>query len=347
MRRKAHSVPRGPQPLSAGRPKRNSEQFTTPEDHRKFTELYNVQHLAIEQARPGQQGCITTIQRLYSMLKGEAKFDPEIEEAPLGSLEGSTSSPAGRLQSRHPHRILRLHHRRRMPPLDLQPLASGPRILRRLSDRPHRDALEADVRLFQQNLVSEYSHEQAVADGVNVGFDVYRIRPKSPSTARVVEAGIVGRKARPPDAQKRVGSSSTRTLTISDQLDRDVVTPDQIRTIIRTFRDKLFTEIFPGRTEVPKTLIFAKDDSHAEDIVHIVREEFGKGNDFCQKITYKAGVVRIPVKRKLEDGTEVDEYEYKSSGITAEQRISDFRNNYNPRIAVTVDMIATGTDGDP
>ena len=71
------------------------------------------------------------------------------------------------------------------------------------------------------------------------------------------------------------------------QLDRDVVTPSQIRTVIRTFRDRLFTDIYPGRTIVPKTLIFAKDDSHAESIVEIVREEFGKGNDFCQKITYK------------------------------------------------------------
>ncbi len=72
-----------------------------------------------------------------------------------------------------------------------------------------------------------------------------------------------------------------------NQLDRDVVAPDQIRKIIQTYRDKLFSEIFPGRTWVPKTLIFAKDDAHAENIVEIVREEFGKGNDFAQKITYR------------------------------------------------------------
>ena len=80
---------------------------------------------------------------------------------------------------------------------------------------------------------------------------------------------------------------------IADELDRRVVAKDQIRTIIRTFRDRLFTEIFPGRTDVPKTLIFAKDDSHAEDIVQIVREEFGKGNDFAQKITYRTGTARV------------------------------------------------------
>jgi hypothetical protein len=96
------------------------------------------------------------------------------------------------------------------------------------------------------------------------------------------------------------------------QLDREVVAPDQIRTVIRTFKENLFTDLFPGRTEVPKTLIFAKDDSHAEDIVHIVREEFGKGNEFCKKITYK------------------------TTGDKPEDLIASFRNSYNPRIAVTL-----------
>ncbi len=109
----------------------------------------------------------------------------------------------------------------------------------------------------------------------------------------------------------------------AQQLDRDVVSVDQIRTVVQTFRDKLFTEIFPGRTEVPKTLIFAKDDSHAEDIVRIVREEFCKGNDFAQKITYK------------------------TTGKKPEDLITEFRTSYYPRVAVTVDMIATGTDIKP
>ena len=74
---------------------------------------------------------------------------------------------------------------------------------------------------------------------------------------------------------------------------------------------------------MPKTLIFAKDDSHAEDIVKILREEFGKGNDFAQKITYR------------------------TTGKKPEDIIAEFRNSYFPRIAVTVDMIATGTDIKP
>jgi len=106
----------------------------------------------------------------------------------------------------------------------------------------------------------------------------------------------------------------------ASQLDRSVVSVDQIRTVIRTFKERLFTEIFPGRTEVPKTVIFAKDDSHAEDIVHIVRDEFCKGNEFCKKITYR------------------------TTGEKTEDLIASFRNSYDPRIVVTVDMISTGTD---
>jgi type I restriction enzyme R subunit len=110
----------------------------------------------------------------------------------------------------------------------------------------------------------------------------------------------------------------------SDDLDKNVVAIDQIRLIIQTFRDRVLKEAFPDRTEaVPKTLIFAKDDSHAEDIVKIVREEFGKGNDFCQKITYKV------------------------TGAKPADLIQSFRNSYNPRIVVTVDLIATGTDIKP
>lgn len=108
---------------------------------------------------------------------------------------------------------------------------------------------------------------------------------------------------------------------VPTQLDRDIVNPSQIRMVIRTFRENLFTTLFPRRREVPKTLIFAKTDSHADDIIQIVRKEFGEGNEFCQKITYAAD--------------------------NPEQILSDFRNNYNPRIAVTVDMIATGTDVKP
>jgi type I restriction enzyme R subunit len=98
---------------------------------------------------------------------------------------------------------------------------------------------------------------------------------------------------------------------------------------------------------VPKTLIFAKDDSHADDIVQILREEFGKGNDFAQKITYRTGAAKVRVKKEDKDGNEYEVDEWISTGIKPEDLLSQFRTAYNPRIAVTVDMIATGTDIKP
>ncbi|CAG0935298.1 hypothetical protein TFLX_04130 [Thermoflexales bacterium] len=140
---------------------------------------------------------------------------------------------------------------------------------------------------FNQNLVMEYSRPCAVADGVNVDGQVYRIRTAITERGSTVEAGYYVDK-RDRQTRKVRWESLDEDLSYDAQhLDRAVVAEDQIRTIIRTYRDKLFTDLFPGRSEVPKTLVFAKDDSHAEDIVRIVREEFGKGNEFCQKITYR------------------------------------------------------------
>src|SRR5206468_12013431 len=147
---------------------------------------------------------------------------------------------------------------------------------------------------FNQNLVMEYNHEQAVADGVNVDFDVYQILTKITAGGSTVEAGpqeIIGKRDRQTRQRRWEKLDQDFSYAASD-LDRAVVAEDQIRTVIRTFRDRLFTEIFPGRTHVPKTLIFAKDDSHADDIVRIIREEFGKGNTFCEKITYRTSTAR-------------------------------------------------------
>jgi type I restriction enzyme, R subunit len=176
---------------------------------------------------------------------------------------------------------------------------------------------------FHQNLVMEYSHEQAVADGVNVNYDVYRIRTAITAAGSKVDAGFYVEKRDRETRATRWEQLDDDFAYDPDQLDRDVVAPDQIRTIVKAFKEKLFTEIFPGRTEVPKTLIFAKDDAHAENIVEILREEFGKGNEFAQKITYR------------------------TTGVDPKTLIKTFRNSYHPRIAVTVDMIATGTDIKP
>ena len=302
------------------------QQFVTPDDGRKFTELYNVQHLQSNVLDDVSRVSITTIQRLYSMLRGEAEFDPELEEQSLWEMDGALAHQ--RPKDVAYNRNLPIEYfdvviidecHRSIYNLWRQVLEYFDAYLIGLTATPSKQTFG----FFNQNLVMEYSRQRAVADGVNVDGEVYKIRTQVTEQGSNVEAGYtVGYRDTKTRAQRWAQLDEDLDYTAS-QLDRDVVAPSQIRTVIRTFRDRLFTEIYPGRTIVPKTLIFAKDDNHAETIVEIVREEFGKGNDFCHKITYKV------------------------SGKSLEDLIAEFRNSYNPRIAVTVDMIATGTDVKP
>jgi type I restriction enzyme R subunit len=201
---------------------------------------------------------------------------------------------------------------------------------------------------FKKNLVMEYGHAKAVADGVNVGSDIYRIQTQITQAGSKVDAGFYVDKRDRQTRKVRWEQLDDDLDYDASQLDREVVAPDQIRTILTTFRDRLFTEIFPGRTDVPKSLIFAKDDTHADDIVRICREVFGKGNDFCQKITYRTGFMRIAEMKKQRDGSEKEEFTWKrTSTMSPDEILGAFRNSYAPRIAVTVDMIATGTDIKP
>jgi len=320
------------------------QQFRTSEENRLFTELYNVQHMQSNKLDDVCKVCITTIQRLYAMLRGE-ELDPALEEQSgfetallLKEPPPVTYNPNLPIETfdfivtDECHRSIYNLWRQVLEYFDASIIG--------LSATPSKQTFG----FFNQNLVMEYNHERAVADGVNVGFEVYRIRTLVSEHGSTVNAGFYVDKR---DRQTRKVRWERLDEDLSydpSQLDRLVVTPHQIRTIIQTFKERLFTEIFPGRTEVPKTLIFAKDDSHADDIVQIVREEFGKGNDFAQKITYKTGTARVVNKKQAEDGTEVEEVTWVNTGIKPEHLLSSFRNNYNPRIAVTVDMIATGTD---
>jgi type I restriction enzyme R subunit len=303
------------------------QQYVTPDDGRKFTELYNVQHLTSNVLDPVSMVVITTIQRLYSMLRGEAELDVAdetrslFEEEERGLLDLTPKevryNPAIPIEffdfivTDECHRSIYNLWRQVLDYFDATIIG--------LTATPSKQTLG----FFNQNLVMEYDRARAVMDGVNVDGDVYRIRTAITEQGGNVEAGYYVDK-RDKLTRERRWELLDETLDYgATQLDRDVVSEDQIRTVIRTFKERLFTEMFPGRQEVPKTLVFAKNDSHAEDIVRIVREEFGRGNEFCQKITYKV------------------------TGVSAEELIRSLRNAYYPRIAVTVDMIATGTDVKP
>jgi len=200
------------------------------------------------------------------------------------------------------------------------------------------------IGFFNQNLVMEYGHAKAVADGVNVNYDVYRIRTRVTEQGATLDAGLYVDRRDKLTRQRRAELLDNDLTYGGDQLDRDVVAVDQIRKVIQTYRDRVIPESFPDRQEVPKNMIFDKDDSHADDIVQIVREEFGKGNDFCQKITYRTGFVRVPLDPANPEKGHTWE---KVANLTPEDVLTAFRTMFNPRIAVTVDMIATGTDVKP
>ncbi len=303
--------------------KKEFDQYLSPYNNFTFGEEYIVQHLTSNNLDTTARVCIATIQRMYSMLKGRelAEEDEEVSASRVDSLfktpEPIDYNPAIPIETFDI--IVTDEAHRSIYNLWRQVLEYFDAYLIGLTATPSKQTFG----FFNQNLVMEYGHEQAVADGVNVNYDVYRIRTQVSEAGGKVDASYYVDLRDKLTRKVRWEQLDEEFAYDPDQLDRDVVAVDQIRTLVRTFRDKLFSEIFPGRTDVPKTLIFAKDDSHAEDIVRIVREEFAKGNEFAQKITYR------------------------TTGETPENLIRAFRTSYHPRIAVTVDMIATGTDIKP
>ena len=300
--------------------------FTPSDDNRKFTELYTVARLASAYVPADAQVCISTIQRMYSILQGR-ELDASAED----------ENPAERSDRRR--EPLPVAYAPKVPPefFDVIVIDECHRSIYNLW-RQVLDYFDAflvgltatpDARtfaFFHQNVVSEYSHEDAVADSVNVQGEIYTIETEVSKNGGTVCRGLVEKRERLTRA-KRWSQQDEDEAYSAKKLDKDIVNPSQIRTVVRAFREKL-PEIFPDRFdaastfEVPKTLVFAKTDSHADDIIQIVREEFGEGNAFCKKVTYK----------NEEDPKSV---------------LSQFRNEYHPRIAVTVDMIATGTDVKP
>jgi len=297
------------------------------DDNRKFTELYGVHRLKSRHIPGDNQVYISTIQRLYAILKGEELDESAEEENPNEKGWQPREVPPVEYNAKLPVEffdfIIIDECHRSIYNLWMQVLDYFDAFQIGLTATPDNRTFA----YFQQNVVSEYSHEMAVADGVNVGYDVYLIDTAITRRGATLWKGAYVEHRDRLTRKKRYALQDEDETYSAKQLDADIVNPSQIRTVIRTFREHL-PEMFPdridgsGEFEVPKTLIFAKTDSHADDIIRIVREEFNEESRFCKKITYKAG----------EDPKSV---------------LAQFRNDYHPRIAVTVDMIATGTDVRP
>lgn len=310
-----------------GRQAKNEfEQFVVPGDGRKFTELYPVQHLTHGALDPAAKVVITTIQRLYASLRGEDDPDDDADEH--SGFEGAIRDQAPRDVAFNPaipidtfDLVIVDECHRSIYNLWRQVLEYFDAFLLGLTATPSAHTFG----FFNRNLVSEYPHERAVVDGVNVGYEIYRIRTTITEQGAKVQAGTVVDRRDRLTRQKRWEQLQDDLAYDASALDRSIVAKDQLRTVLATFKERLFTDLFPGRSVVPKTLIFAKDDNHAEDIVLMAREVFAEGDAFCKKITYRS----------------------KLSGEDPDTLISEFRNSFHPRIAVTVDMIATGTDVRP
>lgn len=295
---------------------REFQAYRPPGTGHLFTELYNVQRLGSAGLDPNASVVISTIQRVYAQLAEEELTDEdeeasgyEADSAPAKQVVYNPALPPETFDFvivDECHRSIYGNWRQVLEYFDAFTIG--------LTATPSVHTLG----YFQKNLVAEYPYERSVIDGVNVPFEVFRIRTEIGEHGGQIEAGFKVPLRDRHTRRQRYEELTEDLVYTASELDRSVIAPNQIRLILQTYRDTLPTELFPGRSEVPKTLIFAKDDHHAEEIVHIAREVFGKDNAFAKKITYAAD--------------------------DPERLISEFRNSYNPRIAVTVDMIATGTD---
>ncbi len=295
--------------------------YTPNDDPRSFAQLYGVRRLNSSYIPNDVQICISTIQRMYSILRGE-EMDESAENESLYELRGADTQPSKEVvyNEKYPPEffdcIIVDECHRSIYNVWNQVLEYFDAFIIGLTATPDKRTFA----FFNQNVVSEYSREQAIIDGVNVGEDVFLIETEVTKNGAHIMKQQIEYRNRLTRAKRWKQMDEDLDYTATG-LDRDVVNPSQIRTVIRSFKENLFTQLFPHRKEVPKTLIFAKTDSHADDIIQIVREEFGEGNEFCKKITCQAD--------------------------KPETVLSAFRNDYYPRIAVTVDMIATGTDVKP
>ena len=307
---------------------REFNDYVAPDDGRKFTEFYNVQLMQSNRFDGVCKVTVCTIQRMYSMLRGEAELADELDEHSSfeftadGKPKNVAYNPALPIEAFD--FIVTDECHRSIYHLWRQVLEYFDAHLIGLTATPGKQT----IGFFNGNLVMEYNHERAVADGVNVGYDVYRIKTEVTDQGGKVEAGFHVDKRNRLDRATRWQQLDEDFEYAAPQLDRSVVVPSQIRTVLQAFKDAL-PALFDHRAMVPKTLVFAKDDSHAEDIVRIAREVFGRGNDFCKKITYMS---YDPATNQREK---------------PETMIATFRNSPATRIAVTVDMIATGTDIKP
>ncbi len=310
--------------------------FDRTENMQQMGNLYTIKRLRKEND-VNADIVISTIQKLFAVLTGQAIQDGnEDEEDEL----------AKKNEEKESKEVVELGNDLKLPPDYFQLIIvdechrsiygkwkkvldyfSGATVLG-LTATPTPEA----YAFFNNNIIENYKYEDSIVDGVNVPSRIYRI-----ITDVTAHGGTIEQGAKVVETAKRTGRSETHAAPItveygSSELDRSVVNKNQIREVLLAYKKAIYEDLYPERDKkweyIPKTLIFAKDDNHATEIVEIAEDVFKTEfenntlpKNYVQKITYTAG--------------------------DSDALITDLRTTKDFRIAVTVTLVATGTDVKP
>jgi len=310
--------------------------FTRTENQLPFSSIYQVKRLKKSEDINGEV-VISTIQKLYAVMTGNELSDADEDaEDEINDRDNEKAS----------NKAIQLTNTLTLPPDYFQLIivdechrsiyGTWKSVLDYFKDAkvlgltatPTKEAYS----FFDGNRIANYTYDDSVVDGVNVPARVYRI-----ITDATVHGGTIHEGETIQEKSRRKGKMTENTINervdySPTQLDRTVINPNQIKSVLESYRDAIYTDLYPDREEkwayIPKTLIFAKDDNHASEIVRLVETVFAEKFDskkvpegFVQKITYSAG--------------------------DSNALIRDLRSEKNFRIAVTVTLVATGTDIKP
>lgn len=298
--------------------------FRLTENGDAFNTIFTVNRLRSSSIPSDSNVIISTIQRLFSFLKGDT-IDDDDEDEGNEPAEEIILPPNPNLPHDYfdliiideCHRSIYGNWRKVLEYFDTARLVG-------LTATP----VPETMAFFNNNRIVNYTLEKSIVDGVNVDCRVYRIRTQvTENGGAILKGEKVKEETRYTGDIKTIFNKEAKTYT-SKELNRSVINPAQIKLVLSTYRDVVYTELFndPQREAnfdwLPKTLIFALNETHATNIVQIAKEVFGRTDDrFVQKITYSAG-----------DSNEL---------------IRQFRNDKDFRIAVTCTLVATGTDIKP
>ena len=288
-----------------------------------FNTIYGVSRLTNNEIPSDSNIIISTIQRLFAFLKGETISDDTDEESTAEELPEVILPDNPQLPHDYfdmiiideCHRSIYGNWKKVLDYFDTARLIG-------LTATP----LPETLAFFNNNVVVNYTLEQSILDGVNVGHRVYSIKTEATTNGGAIRKGDKLRKETRYTGTVEIIENKESSTYTREELNRSIINPAQIKLVLETFRDSIYRDMFterePNMNYIPKTLIFALNEAHATNIVKIAKEVFGREDDkFVQKITYSCG--------------------------DSNKLIKDFRNDKEFRIAVTCTLVATGTDVKP